>query len=106
MQDNQDERTKYERSTEYKRIKKKFRWGRFSDPRPARPGRGVNDPPPSSAEVIPLLPLGAFMASYRESLTLTFTYDFVRQVSFTHLQTAPQHLLLHYTDSERLWRKA
>jgi hypothetical protein len=87
MQDNQDN----ERSTEYTRIKENSSGGRFSDPRPARPGRGVNHPP-SSAEVMPLLPLGAFIASYRENLTLTFTYDFVRQVSFTHLQTELRHL--------------
>ena len=51
--------------------------GTGSFPGVKRPGRGVDHPPPSSAEVkeriaIPLLPLWAFVACYRVTFTFTF----------------------------------
>jgi hypothetical protein len=54
------------------------RMGTGSFPGLKWPGRGVNHPPPSSAEVaksraLPLLPLWAFVACYRVTYTFTFT---------------------------------
>ena len=50
-----------------------------------RPGRCVDHPPPSSAEVegkVELLPLWVFVACYRE----TFTFYFIRIVHFIHVR--------------------
>ena len=50
--------------------------GTGSFPRLKRPGRGVDHPLPSNAEVkerVELLPLWAFMACYRETFTFTLS---------------------------------
>jgi hypothetical protein len=75
--------------------------GTGSFPGVKRPGCGVDHPPPSRAkvkervELIPLLPLWAFVACSRVNLTFTFIQSIILTFNFSHF--------IHFQYTRDLW---